>query len=119
MPARGPARFGWFARLLCPFCFLFCSRVVLVFSGLTRACWRWRQDGIRYSSTKGRREFLLLVILVTCCISIFRILDLRSLTLASYFNFNRYAEMDKVAKNLISHRFKALEILRKWLEAHP
>ena len=30
MPARGPARFGWFA-LICPS--YFCSRVVLVFFG--------------------------------------------------------------------------------------
>lgn len=28
----------------------------------------------------------------------------------------RYAEMDKVAKNKISHRFRALEKLKKWLE---
>lgn len=27
-----------------------------------------------------------------------------------------YAEMDKVEKNKISHRFLALEKLRKWLE---
>ncbi|CAZ82231.1 unnamed protein product [Tuber melanosporum] len=30
-----------------------------------------------------------------------------------------YAEMDKAAKNLISHRFKALEMLKEWMEAHP
>ncbi|PWW73937.1 inosine triphosphate pyrophosphatase [Tuber magnatum] len=29
-----------------------------------------------------------------------------------------YAEMDKAVKNSISHRFKALEMLRKWMEAH-
>ncbi|KAI1814813.1 inosine triphosphate pyrophosphatase-like protein [Poronia punctata] len=28
-----------------------------------------------------------------------------------------YAEMDKVAKNKISHRFKALEELRRWIES--
>ena len=28
---------------------------------------------------------------------------------------NSYAEMDKDAKNLISHRFKALEKLKTWL----
>lgn len=27
-----------------------------------------------------------------------------------------YAEMDKVAKNKISHRFRALEKLREWIE---
>ena len=28
----------------------------------------------------------------------------------------RYAEMDKVKKNKISHRFKALEKLKAWLK---
>lgn len=30
-----------------------------------------------------------------------------------------YAEMDKVIKNSISHRFKALELLREWMETRP
>ncbi|MCJ1248298.1 nucleoside triphosphate pyrophosphohydrolase ham1 [Trapelia coarctata] len=30
-----------------------------------------------------------------------------------------YAEMDKAEKNLISHRFKALEKLKAWLETKP
>jgi len=29
-----------------------------------------------------------------------------------------YAEMDQVEKNKISHRFKALEKLKVWLESH-
>jgi inosine triphosphate pyrophosphatase len=29
---------------------------------------------------------------------------------------NSYAEMDKDEKNKISHRFRALEKLKKWLE---
>jgi inosine/xanthosine triphosphate pyrophosphatase family protein len=31
-------------------------------------------------------------------------------------DFNRYAEMDKVEKNKISHRFRALEKLKTWLQ---
>jgi len=31
-------------------------------------------------------------------------------------NINSYAEMDKVEKNKISHRFKALEKLKMWLQ---
>jgi inosine/xanthosine triphosphate pyrophosphatase family protein len=31
--------------------------------------------------------------------------------------FNRYAEMDKVEKNKISHRFRALEKLKTWLQS--
>ena len=30
-----------------------------------------------------------------------------------------YAEMDKAEKNLISHRSKALEKLKSWLESQP
>ncbi|KAL9122279.1 MAG: hypothetical protein Q9187_001175 [Circinaria calcarea] len=30
-----------------------------------------------------------------------------------------YAEMDQEEKNQISHRFKALEKLKQWLESHP
>ncbi|EMR61481.1 putative inosine triphosphate pyrophosphatase protein [Eutypa lata UCREL1] len=33
------------------------------------------------------------------------------------YNGQTYAEMDKVEKNKISHRFKALEKLREWIEA--
>ena len=29
-----------------------------------------------------------------------------------------YAEMDQVEKNKVSHRFKALEKLKEWLESH-
>ena len=32
-----------------------------------------------------------------------------------FANFFRYAEMDKEVKNKISHRFKALEKLKTWL----
>ncbi|RYP66095.1 hypothetical protein DL770_008865 [Monosporascus sp. CRB-9-2] len=32
------------------------------------------------------------------------------------YNGQTYAEMDKVEKNKISHRFKALEKLREWME---
>jgi len=31
-------------------------------------------------------------------------------------DFHRYAEMDKVEKNKISHRFLALEKLKTWLQ---
>lgn len=31
-------------------------------------------------------------------------------------DLHRYAEMDKIEKNKISHRFLALDKLRKWLE---
>lgn len=34
-----------------------------------------------------------------------------------YMHVYRYAEMDKVEKNKISHRFRALEKLRGWVEA--
>lgn len=55
------------------------------------------QDGIRSSSTRGKREYgeLIFGILLT---------------------YIRYAEMDKVEKNKISHRFRALEKLKLWLE---
>jgi inosine triphosphate pyrophosphatase len=32
-------------------------------------------------------------------------------------NFNRYAEMEKIEKHKISHRFRALEKLKTWLQA--
>lgn len=32
-------------------------------------------------------------------------------------NVNSYAEMDKTEKNKISHRFRALEKLKTWLQA--
>lgn len=44
--------------------------------------------------------------------------NVRALTIAQILktNVNRYAEMDKVMKNKISHRFKALEKLKAWLQ---
>lgn len=42
--------------------------------------------------------------------------DLIPKLLISKAKHTRYAEMDKVEKNKISHRFKALEKLKAWLQ---